>query len=166
MDMNKRGGFMAMVFSVLGVVLITSMFSTVMTQLGNLYGHASASSFIAFTTIVGIAPTILLLGTVIGGGMAYGLGLRAVGRSGSDASGLMRMVLGVLMIILFAALFSTILTNFGTLYTSYNSNTDWIAFGTVVSILPTVLFLGGIFAGGATVYSGYRGRKSRSSGGF
>jgi len=164
--MKNKGGFVGMVSAILGVVLVTSMFATVMTQLGNVYGHASASSFIAFTTVVGIAPTVLILATVLGGGLAYGLGLRQVGKSGSDPSGLMRMVMGVLAIILFAALFSTILTNFGTLYTSYSSNTDWIAFGTVISILPTILFLGGIFAGGATVYSGYKARRGRRSGAF
>ena len=73
----------------------------------------------------------------------------------------MRMVLGVLVIILFVTMFATIITAMSTLYTAYSDNTDWVAFGTVLSISPTVLFLGGIFAGGSTAVGGYRARRRR-----
>jgi len=157
---NLKGGFLAMVLSVLGVVLYTTMFSTVMTALGALHFDAG-TDFIAFRTVVGISPTVLFLGGIFGAAFAYWRGYKGVAGGGSDPGGLMRMVLGVLVIILFVTLFATIITAMSTLYTAYSDNTDWVAFGTVLSISPTVLFLGGIFAGGSTAVGGYRARRRR-----
>ena len=157
---NLKGGFLAMVLSVLGVVLYTTMFSTVMTALGALHFDAG-TDFIAFRTVVGISPTVLFLGGIFGAGFAYWRGYKGVAGGGGDPGGLMRMVLGVLVIILFVTMFATIITAMSTLYTAYSDNTDWVAFGTVLSISPTVLFLGGIFAGGSTAVGGYRARRRR-----
>ena len=156
-----KGGFLAMVFSILGIVLFVSMFSSVMTALAALYDTAGASTFIAFQTVLGIAPTLLLLVGVVSAGYFYYKGYKSLSQSGTDASGLIRMVIGILEIILFVTLFATIVTNFNTLYTTYSSNTVWIAFGTVITILPTVLFLAGLFAGGATAAGGIRARRAR-----
>ncbi len=149
-----KNGFMQMVFSTLGIVLYVTMFGSIMTALAALLAVAGVTNFIAFATIVGIAPTILLLGGIFGAGFTFYQGYKKAGVS--DASGLMRVVLGVLMIILFVTLFATIATSFVTLNTTYGSNTTWVAFGTVITIVPTVLFLSGIFAGAMTAYSGYK----------
>lgn len=156
-----KGGFLPMILAVLGLVLYVTMFDTVMTAMDTLYATTGVSSFIAFATVLGITPTILLLGGTVGAGILYWKGQQQAGTS--DTSGLLRMVFGVLTVILFITLFSTIITNFATLYTSYGSNTTWIAFGTVVSILPTILFLCGIFAGSSTAVSGYRARSRRKA---
>lgn len=150
-----------MVLSVLGVVLYVSMFSSVMTAIAALYVTSGVENFIAFQTIVGIAPTILLLSGVFAAGLFYYKGYQKYAGGGADPSGLMRMVLGVLEIILFITLFATIATAFAGLYTSYSANTDFVAFGTVITILPTVLFLAGLFAGGATAVGGYRARRKK-----
>jgi len=156
---KNKGGFLTMILSVLGVVLYVAMFSSVLTALVAILTYANLSTFIALSTVVRIAPTVLILGGVGLAAFSYAKGNKAA--AGSDPGGLMRMVLGVLVIILFATLFSTILSSFYTLYTATNAS-DFIAFQTVVSILPTILFLGGIFAGGATAVSGYRARRKRS----
>ena len=156
-----KSGFLPMILSVLGVVLFINMFSTVMTGLVTLAGTAGVSNFTALSTVIGIAPTVLFLGGIFGGALIYYKGYKAA--SSSDPGGLMRMVLGVLIVILFITLFSTIVTNMNTLYGLYATNTSWIAFGTVMSIAPTVLFLGGIFAGTATATGGWRSRKNRKS---
>lgn len=158
---NLKTGFMPMILSILGVVLYTTMFATVMTGLVALAGTAGVSNFIALSTVIGIAPTVLFLGGVFAAGLVYWKGYKSVSESGGDPGGLMRMVVGVLIVILFITLFATIVTAVNTLYSLYAANTSWIAFGTVMSIAPTVLFLGGIFAGSATAASGYRARKSR-----
>lgn len=150
------GGFMPMIYAVLGLVLVTSMFSTIMTGLVALLAVSGVSNFIAFTTIVGISPTILLLGLTGAGAWAWWKGYKQ--GSANDPSGLMRIVLGVLQLILFITLFSTIATSFVSLNTSYGSNTTWIAFGTVITIIPTVLFLSGI---ASSIYMGYQGATSR-----
>jgi len=130
-----------------------------MTGLVTLAGTAGITNFIALGTVIGIAPTVLFLGGVFASALVYYKGYK--GSAAADPGGLMRMVVGVLIVILFITLFATIVTAVNTLYGLYASNTSWIAFGTVMSIAPTVLFLGGIFAGTATAVSGYRARKSR-----
>ena len=152
-----KSGFLKMTFSVIGIVILFAMFPTIITGLATLLTTSGVSNFIAFTTIVGIAPTILILGLTFGAAMLYRSGYKSV--STGDSGGLIRMVMGVLEIILFVTLFATILSSSATLYTS--ANTTWIAFGTVMSIIPTVLFLGGLFAGAATTVGGYRARKAR-----
>lgn len=158
-----KGGFLVMVLSVLGVVLYVTMFSSVLAALETIRLYANLSTFIALETVVEIAPTVLLLGGVFGAGFAYYKGFKQAGAN--DPGGLMRMVLGVLVIILFATLFATILSSTYTLYGyadgAGNVSSEYTAFQTVCTIFPTVLFLMGIFAGGATAVSGYRARKRR-----
>lgn len=154
-------GFLPMVIAIVGLVVYVTMFPTVLSGLATLYTTTGVANFTAFQTILRISPTILFIAGIFGAGFAYYRGYRAYATGGGDPSGLIRMVLGVLSIILFVTLFATVLTNMNTLYSS--ANTTWIAFGTVVSISPTVLFLAGLFAGGATTYSGYKARKSRRS---
>ena len=161
MGKGLKGGFLAMVLSVLGIVLYVTMFSSVMTAIAALWLTSGVSNFIAFSTVLGIAPTVLFLGGIFGAGFAFWRGYKGVAGGGSDPGGLMRMVFGVLVIILFVTMFSTIITAMQTLYDAYSANTSYIAFGTVISIAPTVLFLGGIFAGGSTAVGGYRARRRR-----
>ncbi len=154
-----KQGFLPMILSILGIVLFVSMFSTVMTALTTLANTSGVSTFIALATIIGISPTVLLLGGVTGAGIVYYKGYKAAATS--DSGGLMRMVMGVLVVILFVTLFATIVTNFKTLYDAYAANTSWIAFGVTLTIMPTVLFLGGIFAGVGTGVGGFKARRSR-----
>lgn len=150
-------GFLPMVIAIVGLVVYVTMFPTVLEGIATLYTTSGVSNFTAFETICRISPTILFLAGIFGAGFAYYKGHRSVATSGGDPSGLIRMVLGVLGIILFVTLFATVLTNMSTLYDSANST--WIAFSTVIAISPTVLFLAGLFAGGSTAYSGYKARK-------
>lgn len=150
--MKKVGGwggpFMQMVYVILGLVLFMSMFSSIMSALATLRSGAYAATFVAWTTIIGIAPAILLLGGAATAGFVYTKG--AMGTGAFDPSGLMRLVLGVLQMILFATLFDTVGTSFYTIYTTYcgaANDSVWIALRVVVIILPTVLFLAGLFGG-------------------
>jgi len=158
--MQNKGAFLTMVLSVVGLVLYVTLFSTILSALEAVRVYANISTFIALKTVVEIAPVVLLLGGVFGASFGFYKGYAGAGAQ--DASGLMRMVLGVILIILFVTLFSTILTSFYTLYGADNAS-EYTAFQTVVTIAPTVLFLGGIFAGGATAVSGARSWRRRRS---
>ena len=159
--MGKKSGLLMMVFSVLGIVMVASMFNTILTSLGTLLATAGASDFLILSTVIGLAPTILLL-TMLGGG-AYGFykGQKATGEA--DASGLIRIVFGALMVILFVSMFGTVITSMHLVWANAGGAnlTVWIALRTVSSIMPTILFLGGIFAGVATSVSGVRSRRRR-----
>ena len=159
--MGKNSGLLTMVFSVLGVVLVSSMFYTILTALGTLRSTSGATDFLVFTTVVGIAPTILLL-LMLGGG-AFGFYKGSKAAASNDASGLIRIVFGALMVILFVSMFGTVITSMHEVWAnSGGANlTVWIALRTVSSIMPTILFLGGIFAGVATTVSGVRSRRRR-----
>ena len=158
--MKGKSSFMTMALAVIGLVLYVTLFSSILSALETVRTYAQISTFIALKTVVEIAPTVLLLGGVFGVTFAYYKG--ATGAGAQDASGLLRMVFGVIMIILFVTLFSTILSSFYTLYGADNAS-EYIAFQTVVTIAPTVLFLGGIFAGGSTAVSGARSWRRRRS---
>jgi len=158
----SQGGFLAMVLSVLGVVLYVTLFATVLTAMEAVRAYANISTFVALSTVVGIAPTVLLLAGIFAGGAGYYKGYKSVAAQGGDPGGLLRMVLGVLVIILFVTLFGTILTAMYTLYSNASAG-NYTAFQTVVSIAPTILFLSGIFAGGATAVGGYKARKKGRS---
>ena len=155
-----RGGFLQMVLGVLGIVLYVTIFSSILTATEAIRAYANLSTFTALETVVEIAPTVLLLAGIFAGGFAYYKGYKMSGGEGSDPGGLMRMVLGVLVIILFVTLFSTILSSMYTLYSTTNAS-EYTAFQTVCQITPTILFLTGIFAGTMTAVSGYKARKRR-----
>lgn len=163
MNMKSKGGFLVMVLSVLGVVLYVTIFSSVMDAFETIRTYANIATFTALSTVVQIAPTVLLLSGLFAGAFGYWKGYQTGAKQ--DASGLMRMVLGVLMIILFVTLFSTILTSMYTLWGyadgAGNVSSNYTAFQTVVTITPTILFLMGIFAGIGTAVGGYRARKAR-----
>jgi hypothetical protein len=153
-----KGGFMEMLYSILGIVLLSALFGTVMSALAALYSTPGSNVFIAFRTIITIVPTVLLLGSTVGLGIVYVKGYQKLSSGGEDPSGLLRMVVGILEIVLFITMFASVITNFYTLYTTYGTNTTWIAFGTVITIVPTILFLGGIFSGGMVAVQGAKAK--------
>lgn len=165
MDIKEKSSFLVMTFAVVGVVLYVAIFSNIMSAMETLKDYANLSTFTALETIVLIAPVVLLIGGVFAASFGYYKGYR--GAVAQDASGVLRMVFGVVQIILFVSLFYTILTSFYTLYLGgATANADfspeaYTAFRTVVAIAPTVLFLAGIFGGAATAVSGARTRRSR-----
>lgn len=156
--MRDKSSFVIMMFSVVGIVLYVAMFASILDALAALLAYANIATFTALQTIIEISPTVLLIGGVFGASFAYYKGSQGAGTQ--DASGVLRMVFGVVLIILFTSLFLTIVTGFYTLYGHANASL-FTAFTTVVAIAPTVLFLGGIFAGSAQVYSGAKAYRSR-----
>jgi hypothetical protein len=145
-------GFMVMIYAILTVVLLSAMFTPIMTALAALAATAGVSTFIAFSTVITIIPTVLLLGLTIGAGIFYYKGYKQT--ASNDPGGMLRLVLGVLQVILFITMFATVVTNFYSLYTTYGTCTTWIAFGVVIKIIPTILFLAGIFSGGIVAFQG------------
>ncbi|MDD5338161.1 MAG: hypothetical protein PHG35_01950 [Dehalococcoidales bacterium] len=113
------------------------------------------------STVVTIIPSILLLGLTAFFGFKYYKSYQTMATG--DASGLLMMVIGILQVILFITMYATVITNFYTLYTTYGTNTSWIAFGTTITIIPTVLFLAGLFSGGLLAWKGGQKRKSKAA---
>lgn len=160
-NLKGKSSFLVMTLSIVGLVLFVTMFAQILTALEAIRTYANIATFIALLIAVRIAPVVLLLGGTMLAGWGYWKGYS--GSATQDPGGIIRIVYGVLVIILFVTLFLTLLTAFYTLYGADNAS-EYIAFQTVVTILPTVLFLGGVFAGGATAGSGvrtFRRRKSR-----
>ncbi len=158
-----KGGIILKVFVVLGIVLFAAMFPSIMTAVGNLrYGAVTLTNFIAFDTILSIAPTLLWLGGIAGFGFAEYASYRMA--AAHDTAGFMRMITGVLEIVVFVTMFGTVLTNINTVYGSTNA-TNFIAFTTVVGIAPTLLFLGGIGSGLFSASKGGQTAFRRAKGG-
>ena len=151
-----------MTLSVVGLVLWVTLYSSIITAIDTLAALAYLDNFTALETVIDIAPVVLLLGGIFSLSFAYYKGYQ--GAQAQDASGIMRMVLGVILIILFVTLFATIMTAMQALAVAVNTS-GYTALTTVVSIAPVVLFLGGIFAGAATGVSGVKAyrRRRRSS---
>lgn len=161
--LKGRGGFVAMVLSVLGIVLYVTMFDTILDAFIALAGNKYIDTFIAFEVIIKIAPTVLILGGLLVAAFGYWKGYGRLSAGGGDASGILRMVIGALMIILFVTLFGTILDSFYVLWLADNATKYFIAFQTVCTIIPTILFIAGIFAGVATGVGGIRARRRRKA---
>jgi len=155
---NNVKPFLWMTFGVLGLVVMTNIFDDILDALYGVAAHANVASFIAMATVAKISATVLYLGLIFGLAAAYRQGYKQA--QVTDAGGLLRMVFGLVQILLFATLFSTVLTNLYSLYSSGNAST-FTAFTTVVSISAVPLFLAGVFSGIATGISGYRSRKRR-----
>ena len=161
--MKKYGGVLVTVMSLLGLVLFTSLFATIMTAMNVMRYTSALTNYTAFDTILGIAPVILWLGGLFGTGFAFYKGQSMA--AGQDAAGFLRMVMGIVTLVLFITLFSTVVTGIGTVYDGTNAS-NYTAFQTVVGISPTILFLAGVFASVSTAAGGLRARRRyRSSGG-
>ena len=159
MNLKGKSSFILMTFSVVGIVLWLAMFDSIMKGLEPIRAYANLSTFTALETVVEIAPAVLLVGGIFAAGFGYYKGYK--GAAAQDASGVLRMVYGIIQIILFVSLFLTMLASFYTLYGTANAS-EYTAFTTIVAIAPVVLFLGGIFGGAATTASGFRSRRRKS----
>lgn len=155
---NNVQPFIWMTFGVLGLVVFTNVFDDILDALYGVAAHTNVASFIAMETVGKISATVLYIGIIFGLSTAYRQGYKQA--AVSDAGGLLRMVFGLVQVLLFATLFSTVLTNLYTLYSSGNAST-FTAFTTIVSISAVPLFLAGIFSGVATGVSGYRSRRRK-----
>lgn len=166
--LKGKGGFITMTFAFVGVVLYVAMFLNIMTQIELIRAYSNISSFTALSTIVTIAPTVLLVGGIFLAGFAAYKGYKAA--AAQDANGILRMVFGIVSLILYAALFYAMLPHMYYLYdggTTTNATftpSNYTAFQTVVGIAPTVLFVGGVFGTVGTGVSGYRSRRRRRRG--
>ncbi len=152
---GKQGGFMFMILGVMAMVLAITLFKSIMTYVGTDLNVANASAYIGYTVVVGITPTLLLLAIVGGGAWSYRHGYEQAVGSGAS---LILIVWGILEIILFLALFPTIMSALESVRTDDNI-ANYIALQVVVEIVPVVLWLGGLFAGGATAVGGFKARK-------
>jgi hypothetical protein len=83
-------------------------------------------------------------------------------KQGSGVNMLMWVVFGALQILLFLALFSTVI---GSLYTILQDSSiaSYIALQTVVQISAAIIFLSGIFAGGWNISTGIRNQKKKKA---
>lgn len=154
---GKTKGFLMMVFSVLGIVLYVTLFNNILDAFAALAITSGIANYIAFTTIIKISPAILLLAGLFAAGLLYYQGYKT--GAGAGINSMLLMVMGALEIILFVTLFATILTGFESLRT-HDNITYFTALSTVVTIMPTVLFLAGILGGGLTAVGGWKRRKS------
>jgi hypothetical protein len=161
-----KGGLMSLVLSVLGIVLFVTMFATILDSLVTLVGTGvTILNYTILSTCIKIAPVVLMVSIPAVLGVTAYKGYSRV--SESDAGGLMRIIMGVLWIILFIAMFSTILTGFETVRAHANI-TYFIALSTVTVIMPTIIFLGGLFSGGLVAVAGIKQsfRKNRGGAGI
>lgn len=161
--LKGKGGFIAMTFAFVGIVLYVAMFLNVMTAIEAIRGYANISSFTALSTIVTIAPTVLLVSGIFVGGFAAYKGYK--GAAASDSGGVLRMVFGIVGLILYLSLFVAMLPSMYYLYdggVTTNATftpSNYTAFSTVVGIAPTVLFVGGVFGTVSTAVAGFRARR-------
>ena len=159
-SIKGKSSFITMIFSVVAVVLWVALFESVLAGLAAILNYANIATFTVLETVVEISATVLLISGMFAAGFGYYKG--AKGAAAQDASGILRMVFGIILIILFVTLFLTILASFYTLYSHANASA-FTAFTTVVAIAPAVLFLGGLFGGATTAVSGARSFKRRKS---
>lgn len=80
--------------------------------------------------------------------------------------GVMVVVMSLLGLILFASLFSTIMTAINNIRYGATTLSNYTAFDTILGISPVILWLGGLFGAGFAYYKGYSIVAARDSNGF
>ena len=88
--------------------------------------------------------------------------LHELQQGGAGVNMLMWVVFGALQILLFLALFSTVITSLYTILQD-SSIASYIALQTVVQISAAIIFLSGIFAGGWNISTGIRNQKKKKA---
>ena len=155
--------FMGMVLTFLGIVLWATLFDTILAQFDTLMGYTHLSSFTLLQTMYQIGPVILFLGVLGLLGWGYYKSYMTSSHAGGGVGMLMWVVFGALQILLFLALFSTVISSLYTVLQD-SSIASYIALQTVVQISAAIIFLSGIFAGGWNISTGIRrGRKAKST---
>lgn len=160
---GKDSGFLKMVISTLVIVLWVTLFSSILSGFETLRVWPTIASYPLFLIIVRIVPTVLFLVVIFGGAAIYTVGYKQAVAQGIN--GLILAVSGALEIILFVTLFATIMTGFDAIMT-FGNLSQYIALSTVIALTPAVLFLLGIFGGGATAVGGARQFAKQRKGGL
>ncbi len=80
--------------------------------------------------------------------------------------GIMMVVMSLLGLILFASLFSTIMSAINNIRYGATVLTNYTAFDTILGIAPVILWLGGLFGAGFAYYKGYSIVAGKDSNGF
>ena len=154
--------FMGMVLTFLGIVLWATLFDTILQQFDTLMGYTHLSSFTLLQTMYEIGPVILFLGVLGLLGWGYYTSYMNSNKQGTGVNMLMWVVFGALQILLFLALFSTVISSLYTVLQD-SSIASYIALQTVVQISAAIIFLSGIFAGGWNISTGIRNQKKKKS---
>ena len=159
---SPMSAFMGMVLTFLGIVLWATLFDTILAQFDTLMGYTHLSSFTLLQTMYQIGPVILFLGVLGLLGWGYYKSYMTSAHAGTGVNMLMWVVFGALQILLFLALFSTVISSLYTVLQD-SSIASYIALQTVVQISAAIIFLSGIFAGGWNISTGIRtGKKNKS----
>ncbi len=152
-------GVLGMVMTVLLEIFAITVFASIIGPFNTLYTTANAT-WIAFGTVITIIPTLIFLAMIVGGGIGYWKSYKSASSGG--VNGFLIMVVGILEIILFVSMFSSVITGLAAILSA--NITNFIALTTIVGISPTLLFLLGIFASLGTAIGGYRkGKKGGSA---
>jgi hypothetical protein len=150
-----------MIVGILGLVLWTNMFPTILTGLVTLANLDYIANYTAFETVLKISASVIYLGGIFGMAWIQKFGYQQASSAGVNM--LIATVLGVLEIILFVTLFATVMTGIEAVRTADNVS-YFIALSTVVQLSPAILFLLGLFSGGAMAVSGYKSSKKDKAG--
>ena len=154
--------FMGMVLTFLGIVLWATLFDTILAQFDVLMGYTHLSSFTLLQTMYEIGPVILFLGVLGLLGWGYYTSYMKSTAKGDSINMLMWVVFGALQILLFLALFSTVISSLYTILQD-SSIASYIALQTVVQISAAIIFLSGIFAGGWNISTGIRNQRKKKA---
>ena len=134
---------------------------TILQQFDTLMGYSHLSSFTLLQTMYQIGPVILFLGVLGLLGWGYYNSYMNSNKQGSGVNMLMWVVFGALQILLFLALFSTVISSLYTILQD-SSIASYIALQTVVQISAAIIFLSGIFAGGWNIQPVFATRKRKN----
>jgi hypothetical protein len=159
---SPMSSFMGMVLTFLGIVLWATLFDTILAQFDILMGYAHLSSFTLLQTMYQIGPVILFLGVLGLLGWGYYTSYMHSTAKGDSINMLMWVVFGALQILLFLALFSTVISSLYTILQD-SSIASYIALQTVVQISAAIIFLSGIFAGGWNISTGIRNQRKKKA---
>lgn len=159
--LRKNSGLMTMIFSSLGIVVFAYIFKALMTYFDAAWAIDGIEDLFLVPLILQFGPTIILIIVLGGAAWGYVQGLGSV--AAKDASGLVRIIMGGLGVIMFLAMFTPIAEVFVELWVLYNEDPNYPMLGLTLSIFPAIILLTGIVGSVGSAVSGLRAHGKRSA---
>jgi len=137
---------------VIAIVIAFVIYPMVLTATQSILTYAHIASFTGMSSVAAIAPLIIFVSMIFGGGLMVFQGAKGSGKD-LGMKNIIMIVGGLIDIVIMLLLFPTILASAYTIITDAHI-ADYTGLASVGAIAPLVLFVSSLFGGGLLSWTG------------